>query len=372
MPAEGLVALLLAAMARSATPTAEPPQRIEDPSALFVSPLAIETLPAPTWITHTIRPGDKLARIAARYAVSAVDIRKWNHLDPNEDPVRRRRTLKIQTKRNVPPPRKVAYVVQAGETWDDIAAKLRVRKRALQQKHRKMKTPIAGRTVVAWLDPIEGPAFDASAPDVVHAITLVPEARSTGTPQRGRVEHGMRLPDGPLWELYHPTRAYGSSHTVGVVHRAFMALRNDVGYRGKIVIGALSRPHGGRFRPHVSHQSGRDIDIRLPLRTGLEDVRHATVEDIDWYATWAIVDAFVQTGEVEAIFLEMGRQERLYTAARVMGVEKEALAKVIHWPNWSGSHKPLVRHSAGHDTHIHVRIKCGDDEPKCKSESDRE
>lgn len=367
-----MLAWILAAFVLAAKPTVEPPRRIEDPAALFVSPLSIETLAEPKWIVHTIRPGDKLARLAARYAVAAADIRKWNGIDPNDDPVGRRRTLRIHAQRMVPAPIRVAYVVKSGETWDDIAAKLRVRKRALQASHRKMKTPIAGRTVVTWLDPIEGPAFDSNATDVEHPITLVPEARSTGTPQRGRVEHGMRLPDGPLWELYHPTRAFGSSHTVGIVHRAFTGLRNDVGYRGRIVIGALSRPHGGRFRPHVSHQSGRDIDIRLPLRTGLEDVRHATVEDIDWYATWAIVDAFVQTGEVEAIFLEMGRQERLYTAARVMGVDKETLAKVIHWPNWSGSHKPLVRHSSGHDTHIHVRIKCGDDEPECKSESDRE
>jgi murein endopeptidase len=26
-----------------------------------------------------------------------------------------------------------------------------------------------------------------------------------------------------------------------------------------------------------------------------------------------------------------------------------------------------VRHSDGHDTHMHVRIRCGPDEPKCKS-----
>lgn len=367
-----LASWILAVLAGSAKPTAAPPQRVDDPSALFVSPLSIETLAEPRWVVHIVRPGDKLARIASRYAVTPAEIRKWNGIDPNEDATKRRRTLRIHAHRVVPPPLRVAYVVQTGETWDDIAAKLRVRRRVLQANHRKMRTPIAGRTVVTWLDPIEGPAFDPNVADLVHEITPVPEARSTGVPQRGRLEHGMRLPDGPLWDKSHPTRAWGSNHAIGTVHRAFLALRNDVGYRGKIVIGSLSRPNGGRFRPHLSHQSGRDIDIRLPLRPGLEGLRHPTVEDIDWYAAWAIVDAFVATGEVEAIFLEMGRQERLYSAARAMGVPREELAKVIHWPNWSGSHRPLVRHSAGHDTHIHVRIKCGDDEPRCKSESDRE
>jgi murein endopeptidase/LysM repeat protein len=363
--------LLRALLAATATAPA-PPLRVEDPAALFVSPTSVERLEEPRWIVHTVVPGEKLARIAARYAVEAAQIRTWNHLDPNEDPTRRRRTLRIQARRVPPAPVRIAYVVQAGEHWDDIAAKLRVRRRALQASHRRMPTPVAGATVVAWLDPVEGPTFEPDADDLEHPITLRDDARSTGTPQRGRLEHGIALPPGPLWELAHPTRAFGSRHTVDVVHRAFLHLRNEVGYRGAISIGALSRPSGGRFRPHVSHQSGRDIDIRLPLRPGLEDVRHPTVEDIDWYATWAIVDAFVGTGEVEAIFLEMGRQERLYSAARAMGVERERLAKVILWPNWSGRHHPLVRHSDGHDTHIHVRIRCGDDEPRCKSESDRE
>lgn len=356
----------------AATPTVVPPLRVEDPAALFVSPASIERLDHPRWIVHTVVPGEKLARIAARYAVLAAEIREWNDLDPNDDPARRRRTLRIHATRVPPPPVKVAYVVQPGEQWDDIAAKLRVRRRALQAKHRDMPTPVAGATVVAWIDPIDGPAFDPDAPDLEHPITLRDDARSTGTPQRGRLEHGLALPEGPLWDLAHPSRAYGSRHTIDVVHRAFLHLRNGVGYRGPISIGALSRPSGGRFRPHVSHQSGRDIDIRLPLRPGLEDVRHPTVEDIDWYATWAIVEAFVGTGEVEAIFLEMGRQERLYTAARVMGVDRERLTEIIHWPNWSGTQRPLVRHSDGHDTHIHVRVRCGDDEPRCRSERDRE
>ncbi len=218
---------ILSALLQAAAPALAPPLRVDDPAALFVSPLAIETLVEPRWLVHTPRPGDKLTRIAARYAVTVAQLRKWNGLDPNEDATRRRRSLRVHTVRVVPPPIRVAYVVGPGETWDDIAAKLRVRRRALQASHHRMRTPIAGALVVAWIDPIEGPAFALDAEDLVQEVALASDARSTGTPQRGRLEHG---------------------------------------------------------------------------------------------------------------------------------------------PNWSGPHKPLVRHSDGHDTHIHVRVRCGDDEPRCRSE----
>lgn len=361
-----MLAWMIAAILR-APPTPEPPPlAVDDPSALFVSPLSIATLPEPQWIVHRLRPREKLTRIAARYAVSVADLVEWNDLDPNEPAAKRRKTLKVLAKRLPPPALRVVYTVKAGETWDDVAAKLRVSRRGLQTTHHRVRTLVAGTKLMVWVDPIEGPAFEPDAPDVVDATPVAAGGRSVGRPNKGRLEAGVHLVDGPLWDLAHPTVSWGSTHTLEVMRTAFTTLRNDTGYRGTIEIGALSRKHGGRFRPHKSHQSGRDIDIRLPLRPGLVDVRHPSADDIDWYATWAIVEAFVRTGEVEAVFLEMGRQERLYTAARVLGVDRERLRELVRWPNWSGS-DPVVRHSDGHDTHIHVRIRCGADEPRCKT-----
>ncbi|MBK6919984.1 MAG: penicillin-insensitive murein endopeptidase [Deltaproteobacteria bacterium] len=346
---------------------AQAPLRVDDPSALFVSPLSIEPLAEPRWVVHTLRPRDKLGRVAARYGVELADLRAWNRLDPNENPAKRRKTLRVLARRIPPAPMKIAYVVQSGEDWDDVAAKLRVSRRALQASARRGGPLVAGATVVTWIDPLEGPAFEPDAAPLEVALELPTDARSVGLPQRGRLEHGASLPASPLWTLAHPSRAFGSSHTLAVLRDAFTTLRNDTGYRGEVTIGALSRPHGGRFAPHRSHQSGRDIDIRLPLVAGLgDDVRHPGVDDIDWYATWAIVDAFLRTGEVEAVFLELGRHERLYTAARILGVPRERLQEIIRWANWSGH--VIVKHSEGHDTHIHVRIRCGDDEPRCRTE----
>lgn len=359
-----MLAWLISSLLGTAKPVDPPPVLVDDPAQLFVSPLSVETLDEPRWIVHRLRGGEKLGRVAARYAVTVAELAKWNDLDPNKKSYRK--TLKVLARRVPPAAIRIIYTVKPGETWDDVAAKLHCSRRGLQTRHRRVKTLTAGTKLLEWLDPIEGPAFDPDAPDLVDTTAIAGEGHSVGRPNRGRLEHGVKLEDGPLWDLGHPRVSWGSTHTITVMRSAFTTLRNDIGYRGDIVIGALSMKHGGRFRPHKSHQSGRDIDIRLPLRPGLEDTRHPTADDIDWYATWALVDAFIRTGEVEAVFLEMGRQERLYTAARVMGVERERLRELIRWPNWSGS-DPVVRHSDGHDTHIHVRIRCGAAEPRCKT-----
>lgn len=360
--------MAIAAALHIGAPAELPPRTVDDPAALFVSPTSIPTLDEPRWIVHALGPRESLSAVAARYGVTIAQLREWNRIEDDDDLKRRRRGLRVLARRIPPAPLRIAYVVQPGEGWDDIAARMHLRWRALAAAHPKLKVPKVGDTIVAWIDPTNAPAFETGLDAIEWTTTFDGTARSVGTPQRGRLEHGIALPTSPLWELAHPTRAFGSHHTITTLTTAFRHLRNEVGYRGTVVIGAISRPNGGRFRPHLSHQSGRDIDIRLPLRPGREDVRHATADDIDWYATWAIVDAFVRTGETEAIFLEMGRQERLYTAARAMGVERERLTEIIRWPNWSGPQKPLVRHSDGHDTHIHVRIRCGDDEPRCKSD----
>ncbi|MBX7080399.1 MAG: penicillin-insensitive murein endopeptidase [Nannocystaceae bacterium] len=356
--------LLLATSATAEATTAIP--IVHDAASLFVARHDVPQLAAPTWQVHPLRPRDSIARVAARYGVSATALRRWNRLDAGEEPASHRRTLAVLSDRTPPPPRRIAYVVQAGEDWDDVAAKLRLSARALRASAPRRTTLAAGSHVLAWIDPLEGPSFEPDAPDIDAAMDIAAGGRSVGLPQRGRLEQGVRLPDSPLWTQMHPTRAFGSSHTIETVRRAFAILRNDIGYRGGVTIGALSRPHGGRFPPHRSHQSGRDIDVRLPLRPGLEDVRHPRADDIDWYAAWAIIDAFLRTGEVEAIFLELGRHEKLYTAARALGVERERLHGLLRWGNWNGD--VVVRHSDGHDTHVHIRIRCGADEPRCRSQ----
>ena len=359
--------LAAAAAGASPRPKGDAPVVVEDPSSLFVSPLTIQPLERPKWITHRVRPRDSLSKIAARYAVTAEDLREWNRLEPGTELSKRRKSVRVLARRAPPPPVRVVYVVKPGETWEDLSAKLRVSKRELRATHYRMRKLVPGAKIVAWVDPIEGPAFDPSTPDVQPDFTVPPGGRSVGMPNKGRLVDGVQLPESPLWVRGNPRKLWASSHTIATVQRAFLILRNDIGYASGVLIGAMSHKHGGKFPPHRSHQSGRDIDIRLPLKHGLGTTKHPTAEDIDWYATWAIIDAFIQTGQVESVFLDISRQERLFTAARVIGVPREKLDEIVRWPTWKGNNAPIVRHADGHETHMHVRIKCAPEEPKCKS-----
>ncbi|MBX7081724.1 MAG: penicillin-insensitive murein endopeptidase [Nannocystaceae bacterium] len=341
---------------------------VEDTDALFVDhddgPL-IEHFETPRWIVHRVRPSETPSRIAARYGVAVDKLMRWNRLDPNAG-LGRRHHLRVLTDRAPPPLRKIQTTVRAGETWDDLAARLRTDEHGLRTLNWRMRTPVTGADVVAWIDPIEAPSFapPAQAPSIA-PLELSRDGRSIGTPQRGKLEDAVPLPEHPLWVRGNPDHLYGSAHAITTLHRAFTILRAEQGYGAGLLIGAISRERGGRFAPHRSHQSGRDIDIRLPLRPGTRVTLEPTPDEIDWYATWALIESFEQTGELEVVFLNEAHHERLYRAARAMGVSRERALEFVRWPTWAPV-TPLVQHAEGHNAHLHVRVRCGPSEPKCE------
>ena len=192
---------------------------------------------------------------------------------------------------------------------------------------------------------------------------------SIGKPSRGKLVRGVELPERPdLYTRRKPEEEFGSTHTIAQMLAAFTRFRHDSGYKGQVVIGGISRPRGGRFRPHKSHQSGRDVDIRLPLLPGSQDKKHPTSADVDWRATWNLMRAFLDTGEVEYIFLDYRLQKKIYKAAREAGARREQLDLWLQWPAKPRTNKGVIRHVEGHRAHMHVRIRCGPQEKHCYSQ----
>ncbi len=361
----------IATLAEPTDPLAEPTAGTEtfsaaDASSLFVGHAGFTLAPAPRWIRHRLRPRERLTAIAARYGVSLDDLLRWNRLDGNGVPPRKRH-LRVFTDRNAPPLRQIRYAVGTGETWDDIAANLRIPEHDLRVQNYRHATPAAGDILVAWIDPLEGTSFAANTePTSPPPLPPIGEGRSVGLPQRGKIVDAVQLPEHPLWVRGNPDHLWGSAHAVRVIHHAFAILRGELGYPSGILIGAMSRRRGGHAPPHRSHQSGRDIDIRLPLRVGLGKTRSPNADEIDWYATWALIDAFARTEEVEAVYLNEVHHGRLYEAARAMGIERARVHAVVRWPSWRGGSHPMVQHADGHNAHLHVRVRCGDEEARCK------
>ena len=91
-----------------------------------------------------------------------------------------------------------------------------------------------------------------------------------------------------------------------------------------------------------------------------------SADEVDWSATWELVRALVDTGEVQAIFLEIPLQRRLFQAAMWEGMRPEQLRPYLQWPATGGHGVAVVRHEKGHDGHIHVRVRCGPQEPRCR------
>jgi murein endopeptidase len=197
--------------------------------------------------------------------------------------------------------------------------------------------------------------------------SAVPEGgASVGTPDDGAVEGAVQLPFDPgVYTRRDATRSWATTQTIRTIQAAFTVLRRDRGVDAEVVIGDLSLPRGGAFAPHVSHRSGRDVDIRLVLAPGLD---RSTIpfapEQVDWAATWALVHSFLETGHVTYVFLEFGHQAHLRRAAEAAGIHSDVLDRWFQWPDAYDA-TAVVRHERGHRAHVHVRLDCEGQGPRC-------
>ena len=165
-------------------------------------------------------------------------------------------------------------------------------------------------------------------------------SHSLGEPWRGALVGGVQLP--PFgrhfvtWDpVLHrspdrPWRRWGNDSIVRTlleVVDAFAAAHSRT-----LVIGDLSRPHGGAFGPkHVSHQNGLDIDVYFPRRDGRLRPPNSP-RQIDRPLAQELVARFVEAG---AVRIFVGPDTGLTGPARIVQV--------------------LV----GHDNHMHVRFGAG-------------
>ena len=335
----------------------------------------------PEWIRHVVGPRETKEWLAARYDFDTARLREWN--PKNLARYRGKRylpqgvELRLRVRRVAPARYPIEYSVEPGDSWESIAVDHRVDVYDLKAYNRASKeesvAPLrTGRLVEVWVDPaLPWTVNRYPGLEIDEAWFDIPQgAMSSGHPNRGKITgEPCQLPIIPeLYERRFDRIAHGSSHSIELIVRGFADFRHDTGYRGNYYVGSISRPHGRRFPPHRSHQSGRDVDIRLPMLPWFETMIDPPPEVVDWRALWGLIDAYLATGEVSMIFLNHDLQRNLYYAAMSMGVSAEELDEIITWPlRQGGKGKKIVRHSKGHDGHIHVRFKCGPEEPDCRT-----
>jgi murein endopeptidase len=378
-PFEGLPAPDEAAPQAQPAPESEPEPAPGSEPALELEPEPVKspivTLPEPKWIKHTIIPGERIDDIAARYDVSTASLVRWNKLDKKSPKIYAGRELAIYTKHIPPPQRKLVYEVEPGDTWAKIASAHHVDAELLRERWnpkvpRKFK---AGQEVVIWIDPLLDPNFGVSltsaAANAALPLVAIPRGSiSVGEPHDGRIVNSIQLPENKqLYTIRRPEEAYGSSHALDHLQLAIARWRRDSGYTGSLKIGSISKQGGGKLKPHSSHRSGRDVDIRLPLESTSESGGSAdNVDDVDWDALWSLIMALVDTGEVQTIYLTTDRQKHLHAAAKRAGTSADTIDRVLQYPDKGGRNNGIVRHQHGHDAHIHVRFTCAANETHCE------
>jgi hypothetical protein len=169
-------------------------------------------------------------------------------------------------------------------------------------------------------------------------------SHSLGLPYAGRLVNGVQLPDrGRDFETWDPAlkrspnrgwRRWGSDRLVAIVLRVIRAYRTEHPLAPPVLIGDLSRRHGGNFGRrfgglgHASHQNGLDVDVYYPRRDGvLRPPRK--VRQIDAELAQDLLDRFLRAHATQ-IFVGP------HTTLR--GPKKRVI--------------PLIHH----DNHMHVRI----------------
>lgn len=332
---------------------------------------AHEPGPLPGWLHHRTLQGETIEQLALRYGVQPERIREWNDLAADEQPhAWRPEPLRIYASRHPPPCELLEHVVVAGDTWGSLSRGHGVDYRQLRSRNvgalgRELEL---GERVEIWIDPIVFDSIVHDAPVNERARLVRPGAHSVGTPQAGSLVAGVQIPPGEGYELRYPNSAYGTTFAVREAIAALDHFAATSDFPFPLRVGTMSRQRGGDIGGHLSHQTGRDLDIRLPLREDIPQSLSPTLRRVDWTTTWELVRAFATRAQVQVIFLDYDAQRRLHRAALAAGASETELDEMLQYPRGSKASLGLIRHSPGHDGHIHVRFPCGPAEPECADE----
>ena len=159
-----------------------------------------------------------------------------------------------------------------------------------------------------------------------------------------RLRDGVQLPpegfDFVTWDPVlkqtpnRPGRRWGTRKLIDTTFLVLREFRDANPEAPRILVGDLSRQHGGPFGArygglgHLSHRTGLDVDIYYPRLDGLERAARRP-DQVDRELAQDLVDRFVRAGAIKVF---VGPRVRLSGRRKIV--------------------TPLVHH----DDHLHVRL----------------
>lgn len=180
---------------------------------------------------------------------------------------------------------------------------------------------------------------------------------SIGHPSRGSLVGGVSILHSGKGYVLAPsrTRTWATRQVVSDIKSCMARYRTAFRKAPPVNIGDLSSRNGGSAAPHVSHESGRDVDVGYitipPQSRGLFN-RKARPGNLDYPKQWALLKCFLDNPRTQMIFIE----------ASVADALQQYAAKKRSWRSKYGT---ILRLDRDHDSHIHVRFKCPKGDKRC-------
>jgi penicillin-insensitive murein endopeptidase len=191
---------------------------------------------------------------------------------------------------------------------------------------------------------------------LIRALSERIKATARGSATQGRLLNGEQMPPGLSHVVRYPMHAFATSRVVDLLYSVFLDLRRCDPDMPPVVVGDLSRPRGGSFPPHKSHQNGLDADLSyipaLQMHVGRGFMADRTTLDVP--RTWAFLKRLMDTGEVEFLFVDRSVQKLLYEYVKST-MTPQQLRVVFQYP--TKVQRGIIRHVKGHIDHVHVRFK---------------
>jgi len=211
----------------------------------------------------------------------------------------------------------------------------------------------------------QGPAARAADWAALPRPSLAPP-RAIGRTNLGCLAGAQALaPEGPGWQAIRTSRNrhWGHPATLGLV--AHIAGQARAAGLPDLWIGDLSQPRGGPMPwGHASHQSGLDADIWLDLRPKPR-VPAAMREDL---TIPSLVRADGQ--DVDPARWTVRHATLIRIAAEAPGLDRllvnPAIKRRLCADHAGAPWLRRVRPWRGHDSHMHLRLRCPADSPGCQ------
>ena len=212
------------------------------------------------------------------------------------------------------------------------------------------------------------PATLAANPWAGFDTPLNDEPEPVGGYSNGCLIGGKELdPDGTGYQVVRLSRKRNFGHPELVRYLEDLGRKIKKNDLGLMLVADMAMPRGGPFtKGHVSHQTGLDADIWLPLdyeriQGNRDDLESITMVDHDHFA----VDTRYW-GKNQAEMIRLAAEDDRVARIFVHPAIKKALCET-DWSDrgWLNRIRPWWRH----DSHFHVRLHCPPGAINCKPQT---